>query len=190
MQSAQPPQDPAPYGGQVGQETPYQVAGYGPPPGRPGGGWWAAAAIVAIAFLVGGFFVGTLIEKNKYEAGKPAYDAIYSAGYQSGQGEGSYQGEKAGRRQGAKAGRRIGYQKGKVAGERAGEIKGTAEGASAALGGLTGWDPEANYIIKVSGGPSSEVPFVVSRRFEMVRGASYALCRQNPQQVCQRSEKR
>ncbi len=188
MQSAQPPQDPAPYVGQVGQETPYQVAGYGPPPGKPGGGWWAAAVVVALAFLVGGFFIGTFVEKNKYEAGKPAYDEIYNVGYQDGQGEGSLEGEKAGRKEGKKAGKEIGYQQGKSEGEQQGEIKGTSEGASAALGGLTGWDPDANYIVKVSDGPSAEVPYVISRRSEMKLGSSYALCRQDPKQVCVRSE--
>ena len=189
MQSAQPPGAPAPYGGQVGQETPYQVAGYGPPPGRPSGGWWAAAAIVAIAFLVGGLLIGTIVERNKYEAGKPAYDAIYNDGYAAGQGEGSYQGQKAGRREGRKVGREIGYQKGQAEGQKAGEIKGTADGASAALGGLSGWDPQSNYIVKVSDGPSAEVPFVITRRSEMVRGSSYSLCFNDPQQVCVRTKK-
>ncbi|MFM8560556.1 MAG: hypothetical protein ACKOB9_00450 [Solirubrobacterales bacterium] len=189
MQYAQPPQDPAPYGAQPGQQTPYQVAGSGPPPGRPGGGWLVAAAIVAVLFLVGGLVIGTVVERNKYEAGKPAYDEIYNTGYQAGQGEGSLEGEKAGRKEGRKAGKEVGFQKGRTEGQKEGEIKGTADGASAALGGLSGWDPDANYIVKVSDGPSAEVPFVISRRTEMVRGASYALCRQDPSQVCERSER-
>lgn len=189
MQSAQPPQNPAPYGARPGQEMPYQVGGgTQPPSGRPSAGWWVAAGAVALVFLVGGFFIGTTVEKNKYEAGKPAYDGIYNVGYAAGHGEGSYEGEKAGedagKKKGKKEGEEIGYHEGKSAGLEEGEIKGTEEGASAALGGLGGWDPAANYIINVTGGPSSEVPFVISRRSEMVKGEYYSLCQQNPKQVC------
>lgn len=188
MQSAQPPGGPAPYGGPVGQEAPYQGAVYQPVPGRPGGGWWAGAVIVAVFFLAGGAVIGTVVERNKYEPGKPDYDAIYSAGYSSGQGAGTYQGQKAGRKEGRRVGRQIGYQRGRSAGQKEGEIKGTADGASAALGGLTGWDPQSNYIVQVQDGPSSEVPFAISRRSEMLRGSYYSLCRNNPQQVCVRAK--
>lgn len=184
MQTPQPPGTPPPYEAPVGQEAPYQVAGAGPPPGRPGAGWWVAAGVVAVVFLVGGYLVGTIVEKNRYEAGKPAYDTIYNAGYAAGQGEGTSVGEKAGRKEGRRVGKEIGYQKGKSAGLKEGQIQGTADGASAALGGLTGWDPDSNYIVKVAPGPSSEVPFVISKRSEMVRGRYYELCRRNPQQVC------
>ncbi len=165
MQSAQPPGGPPAYGGPVGQEAPYQGAVYQPVPGHPGGGWWGGAVAVALVCLVGGVAIGTIVERNKYEAGKPAYDAIFSAGYASGQGEGTYQGQKAG------------------------EIQGTADGASAALGGLTGWDPQSNYIVNVQDGPSAQVPFAISRRTEMVRGSSYSLCNNNPQQVCVRNKR-
>lgn len=189
MQSAQPPGGPPAYGGPVGQEAPYQGAVYQPVPGHPSGGWWAGAVIVALVCLAGGVAIGTIVERNKYEAGKPAYDAIFSAGYASGQGEGTYQGQKAGRKEGRRVGRKVGFQKGKTAGQKAGEIQGTADGASAALGGLTGWDPQSNYIVNVQDGPSAQVPFAISRRTEMVRGSSYSLCNNNPQQVCVRNKR-
>ena len=176
--STQPSQPP--YSAPVGQEAPYQVATDSPRSGGPGASWWIALAVIGIAALVGGYFIGATIEKNKYEPGKPAYDSIFNTGYAAGRGEGDY----AGRKQGRKAGEAIGYQQGKSAGQQAGEIKGTADGASAALGGLTGWDPDSNYIVKVSPGPSSQVPFVISRRSEMNQDAAYWLCVGNPSRVC------
>ena len=176
--STQSPQPP--YSAPVGQEAPYQVAAAAPRAGGPGASWWIALAVIGIAALVGGYFIGATIEKNKYEPGKPAYDSIFNAGYAAGRGEGDY----AGRKQGRKAGKAIGYQQGKSAGQQAGEIKGTADGASAALGGLTGWDPDSNYIVKVAPGPSSQVPFVISRRSEMNRDSAYWLCVGNPSRVC------
>ena len=65
-------------------------------------------------------------------------------------------GEQAGKEEGAKAG----FEKGKAQGE----AEGTAAGAKAALGGLTNWDTNAHYIIRVAGGPSDEVPYVISTR--------------------------
>ena len=178
--STQPPgpQQP-PFAAPTGQEAPYQVAS-GPAPAGPGASWWIALALIGIAALVGGYFIGATIEKNKYEPGKPAWNAIFTTGYSAGRGQGDY----AGRKQGRRAGKAIGYQQGKSAGQQAGQIQGTADGASAALGGLTGWAPDSNYIVRVATGPSSQVPFVISRRSEMQSGSAYWLCSGNPTQVC------
>lgn len=175
-QPSQPQYSQAP----VGQEAPYQVAAASSGSSGPGASWWVALVIIGVAALAGGYFIGSTVEKNKYEPGKPAYDSIFSSGYAAGRGEGDY----AGRKQGRRAGKAIGYQQGKNAGQQAGQIQGTADGASAALGGLTGWDPDSNYIVKVSPGPSSQVPFVISRRSEMNNSDAYWLCVGNPTRVC------
>lgn len=178
--STQPPGQQPQYSPQPGQEAPYLVAEQAPGKRGPGASWWLALLIVGLAALAGGYFIGATVEKNKYEPGKPSYDAIFNSGYAAGRGQGDY----AGRKQGRKAGKAIGYQQGKTAGQEAGQIQGTADGASAALGGLTGWDPDSNYIVKVSQGPSSQVPFVISRRSEMTSSAAYWLCVGNPSKVC------
>lgn len=168
---------------------------YPPPPGGsppaktgPGGGWWAGAVAAVVVALAGGFLFGKSQGENskadEYKAGASGYDAIYQSGFTAGKTEGEQAGTAAGETAGQQTGKAEGEKAGFEKGKAQGEAQGTAAGASAALGGLTSWDTTAHYIVRVAGGPSDEVPYVISTRTQMQAGDSYALCASDPTVVC------
>ena len=129
-----------------------------PPKPKPGGGWWAGAAAVVVLALAGGFLIGKSAgessKEDDYKAGASGYQAIYDKGYAEGQSEGEEAGTSAGEQAGKEEGAKAGFEKGKAQGE----AEGTAAGAKAALGGLTDWDTNAHYIIRVAGRPVRRDP--------------------------------
>jgi hypothetical protein len=173
----QPPptlQSPPPTGG-------YPETAYGaPPPSRqPGTGWWIGAALVAAVLGVGGYLVGHNIgqsnERDDFDAGAPGYNDIYQQGFAAGKANGTQQGQAQGAAQGEQAGLEQGKQQGVE--------QGMSAGATHALGGFTTWEPGAPYVVKVKAG-SSSVPNQISSRTQMQPETDYALCRDDPSQVC------
>jgi hypothetical protein len=167
-------QSPPPTGG-------YPETAYGaPPPSRqPGTGWWIGAALVAAVLGVGGYLVGHNIgqsnERDDFDAGAPGYNDIYQQGFAAGKANGTQQGQAQGAAQGEQAGLEQGKQQGVE--------QGTSAGATQALGGFTTWEPGAPYVVKVKAG-SSSVPNQISSRTQMQPETDYALCRDDPSQVC------
>lgn len=151
-----------------------------PPPSRqPGAGWWIGAALVAVVLGVGGYLVGHNIgqsnERDDFDAGAPGYNDIYQQGFAAGKDQGTQQGQAQGAAQGEQAGLEQGQQKGVE--------QGTSAGATQALGGFTTWEPGAPYVIKVKAG-SDSVPYEISSRTQMQPDIDYALCQDDPSQVC------
>lgn len=173
-----------PPGGPAAGEYPPPPGAYTPPRPKPGAGWWVAAVAAVVLAALGGLLVGRNAgESSKaddYKAGASGYQAIYDDGFAAGKTEGQEAGTSAGKKAGEQEGAKAGFEKGK----EQGQAQGTAEGASAALGGLTDWDTKSHYIVRVAGGPSDEVPYVVSTRTEMQAGQTYALCESDPTVVC------
>jgi hypothetical protein len=177
---AAPPaaQNPAPAGG-------YPQYPYGPPPPsrQPGAGWWIGAALVAVVLGVGGYLVGHNVgqsnERDNFDAGAPGYNDIYQQGFAAGKAQGTQQGQA----QGAAKGQQAGLEQGKQQGEQQGVEQGTSAGATQALGGFTTWEAGAPYVIKVKAG-SDAVPYQISSRTQMQPDTDYALCQNDPTQVC------
>ena len=177
---APPPaeQNPAPAGG-------YPQYPYGPPPPsrQPGAGWWIGAALVAVVLGVGGYLVGHNVgqsnERDNFDAGAPGYNDIYQQGFAAGKAQGTQQGQA----QGAAKGQQAGLEQGKQQGEQQGVEQGTSAGATQALGGFTTWEAGAPYVIKVKAG-SDAVPYQISSRTQMQPDTDYALCQNDPTQVC------
>jgi hypothetical protein len=171
----------------------YPQPAYGAPPPsrRPGAGWWIGAALVAAVLGVGGYLVGHSVgqsnERDNFDAGAPGYDVIYQQGFAAGKGEGTQQGQAQGAAQGEQTGleqgEQTGLEQGKQQGEQQGFKQGTSAGATQALGGFTTWAPGAPYVVKVKAG-SSSVPYQISSRTQMQPDTDYALCQDDPSQVC------
>jgi len=163
----------------------YPPLPYGPPPRsrQPGAGWWIGAALVAVVLGVGGYLVGHNIgqskERDNFDAGAPGYNDIYQQGFAAGKDQGTQQGQA----QGAAQGEQAGLEQGKQQGQQQGIEQGTSAGATQALGGFTTWEPGAPYVIKVKAG-SDSVPYQISSRTQMQPDTDYALCRNDPTQVC------
>jgi hypothetical protein len=159
----------------------YAQPAYGAPlpSPRPGAGWWVGAALVAAVLGVGGYLVGHNVgqsnERDNFDAGAPGYNDIYQQGFAAGKDQGTQQGQAQGAAQGEQAGLEQGQQKGVE--------QGTSAGATQALGGFTTWEPGAPYVIKVKAG-SDSVPYQISSRTQMQPDTDYALCRDDPSQVC------
>lgn len=157
---------------------------YPPPRSRPSGGWWAAAVAAVVLALAGGYAFGHSkgedAKADEYAKGASGYEAIYADGLAAGKKQGEQAGQATGQAEGAKAG----FEKGKSQGTAEGTAAGTADGAKAALGGLTDWDTNAQYIVRVAEGPSPAIPFVISTRTEMQTGNKYSLCQSDPSVVC------
>lgn len=189
MESGGPSVPPA---GPAAGEYPPPPGAYPPAKPRPGGGWWAGAAALVVLALAGGFLFGKSqgesSKADEYKAGASGYDAIYQDGFAAGKTEGEQAGTAAGESAGEAAGKKEGAKAGFEKGKAQGEAEGTAAGATAALGGLTSWDTSAHYIVRVAGGPSDEVPYVISTRTQMQGGDSYALCQSDPTVVCVKPE--
>jgi hypothetical protein len=163
----------------------YPQPAYGAPPAnrRPGAGWWIGAALVAAVLGVGGYLVGHNVgqsnERDNFDAGAPGYNDIYQQGFAAGKGQGTQQGQA----QGAAKGEQTGLEQGKQQGQQEGVKEGTSAGATQALGGFTTWDPGAPYVVKVKAS-SGSVPYQISSRTQMQPDTDYALCQDNPSQVC------
>jgi hypothetical protein len=170
------PQTPSPpAGGYAGPSYAPQPA---PPSRRSGTGWWIAVVAVLVvgigAYLVG-HEIGSTNEREDFDAGAPGYDVIYQQGFDAGKDQGAQQGQA----QGAAAGQKAGLEEG----EQQGEAQGTAAGASAALGGFSTWEPGAPYIVKIRTG-TDPVPYEISSRTQLEPETEYALCQDDPTQVC------
>lgn len=167
-----------------------------PAGGKPGGKYWAITAAIAVVLGVAGFFIGSAVKQADYEKGKSGYNKIYAEGNAAGQATGNAAGQAAGKATGEKLGTAQGLQKGKAAGEiigkqegqKAGEAAGYAKGyaagivkgASAALGGLSGWNTDTPYIVELNASPVTGVPYQVDTRTLMKANTSYFLCPNNP----------
>jgi len=189
----QPRQPPPPPASQDPATAAYPQPAYGAPPpsSRPGAGWWIGAVLVAAVLGVGGYLIGHNVgqsnERDNYDAGAPGYDVIYQQGFAAGKGQGTQQGQAQGAAQGEQTGleqgEQTGLQQGKEQGEQQGFKQGTSAGATQALGGFTTWAPGAPYVVKVKAG-SSSVPYQISSRTQMQPDTDYALCQDEPTQVC------
>jgi hypothetical protein len=158
------------------------------PSGRaPGAGWWIGAFVVAAVLGVGGYLIGhnagENAERDKYATGAPGYDTIYQQGVAAGKTQGTQQGQAQGAAAGEQVGFEQGEQQGTAQGEQQGESQGTAAGATAALGGFSAWEPGAPYIVKVQAGTNS-VPYEIDSRTQLQPATEYALCKDDPTQVC------
>jgi hypothetical protein len=126
---------------------------------------------------------GRAAEAATYAPGTSKYQAIYRKGENSGRATGERLGRREGERQGAERGRKVGFERGEKVGTLKGERAGVVSGANAALGGLTGWDVGSWYIVKMATGANG-VPYAVAQRKEMSVNDRYAICADNPADVC------
>jgi hypothetical protein len=136
---------------------------------------------------VGGYLVGHNVgqsnERDNFDAGAPGYNDIYQQGFAAGKAKGTQQGQAQGAAQGEQAGLEQGKQQGVEQGKQQGVEQGTSAGATQALGGFTTWEPGAPYVVKVKAG-SNSVPYQISSRTQMQPDIDYALCHDDPSQVC------
>jgi hypothetical protein len=147
-----------------------------------GGGYAVGHSSGSDSGKTDGIAQGKAEEAAKYEQGKPAYAAIYDAG----RAVGARRGERRGDRQGLREGKRVGFERGKKVGIADGEAEGTQTGASAALGGLSGWENGALYVVTAENG--ADIPTVISARHLMVAGNNYKLCKSDPTKLCESPE--
>jgi hypothetical protein len=178
----------------------------GPEPAAPGEGGPNRTILIAVAVLlfagvaVGAYLIGRAAAdadeaekrgaakgraavERQYEKGAPGYDRIYQAGFSAGRAEGERAGQRRGERAGAERGRKVGFERGREIGELQGEREGIEQGATAALGGLTDWEPGSWYIVKLATGEQG-VPFRIAVRKQMAEEERYAVCADNPADVC------
>jgi hypothetical protein len=130
-----------------------------------------------------GFEEGRETEAARYRPGQPGYRRIHRAGYQAGLKAGRESGLRTGKREGAETGRKVGFTRGEEIGELEGEREGIASGARAALGGLTDWETGAYYIVKLAPGEQG-VPYRIQVRKQMDTDERYAICVDDPADVC------
>ncbi len=169
----QPPVPPQPPAGGVPPEQPY-AAPVDPvaEAKKRGNRNLAILGVVALALIVGSFFLGKNMEAKNYEAGEDGYNEIYAAGQQSGTESGTEAGKKEGVAEGTEKGKESGIKEGQEQGEQQGQ----EDGASAALGGLSGWSTDIPYIVEMKDGPSQQVPSAVDSRTQMQVGILYKIC--------------
>jgi hypothetical protein len=159
--------------------------------GKPAGKFWAIAAGIALVVGVGGFFIGSAVKQSDYDKGGSGYKKIYAQAYadgsSAGTAAGNAQGQRVGKAQGEQIGRQAGVLVGKSQGMAAGEAKGRQEGiaagASAALGGLVGWNTDVPYIVELNPSPVKGVPYQIYSRTLMREGYNYFLC-PNGKTIC------
>jgi hypothetical protein len=130
-----------------------------------------------------GFQEGRETEASRYKPGKPGYQRIYRAGYQAGLKAGRASGLRTGEREGAETGRKVGFTRGEEIGQLEGEREGIALGARAALGNVTDWETGTYYIVKLEPGEQG-VPYRVQVRKETETDERYAICADNPADMC------
>lgn len=146
----------------------------------------AVLGVLALALIVGAYFFGQSQEKKKYDAGEPAYNAIYTAGAKSGNAAGTASGAKQGKEEGVTEGTQKGKQSGLAQGKSEGETTGQKSGANAALGGLGSWSTSTPYVVQMEPGPNAQVPFAVQDRTQMQQGLLYKVC-SNGSSICTES---
>ncbi|MDX6696914.1 MAG: hypothetical protein QOE65_311 [Solirubrobacteraceae bacterium] len=151
----------------------------------------ALAAVGAGAYFLGkegadakgarrdGELKGRLAATAAYAPGTSKYQAIYRRGLAAG----TTAGRRAGERQGAERGRKIGFDRGKRVGDLQGARQGIVSGSNAALGGFTDWTPGAYYIVKFGTGANG-VAYAVDSRKQMTQADRYAICANNPGDIC------
>lgn len=132
----------------------------------------AIVSVLAVALIIGSFFLGKSMEAKNYEPGEDGYNEIYEAGQKSGTVSGTASGKKEGVAEGTEKGKESGLKEG----QEQGEAQGIEQGASEALGGLTGWSTDIPYVVQMADGPNSSVPYVVSERTQMQVGILYKIC--------------
>ena len=150
------------------------------------------AVLVLAAVAVGFYFIGkaaaddTAAEERGVETGRaefakgtPGYRRIFAAGLVAGRTTGRRQGETVG----AERGRKVGFRSGQKVGQLQGERQGITSGANAALGQITDWEPGAFYIVKFATGTDG-VPFVIDSSKQMSNDERYAICADNPADIC------
>jgi hypothetical protein len=150
------------------------------------------AVLVLAAVAVGFYFIGKAAADEKaaeqrgvdkgeaeFDKGTPGYQRIYEAGRAAGEQSGRTQGAVVG----AERGRKVGFEKGQKVGQLQGEREGIESGATAALGGFTDWQPGSFYIVKFGTGTGG-VPFVIDSRTQMSSDERYAICKNNPGDIC------
>ncbi len=135
--------------------------------------------VIAIALGVGGYFLGTNHEADKYKPGAAGYQEIYTAGSQAG----TAVGDEAGKKSGARYGKKVGYKKGNADGIKEGTASGTSAGAKAALGGF-GWTNGTHYIVTTTDPTLNGVPTAIATQSPMEADVEYALCQSNSAEVC------
>jgi hypothetical protein len=162
----------------------------------PGGSNRAVIGLVAALLLagvaVGFYFIGKAAADDKaaenrgldkgraeFAQGTPGYQKIFAAGQAQGQQAGRQQGVKVG----AERGRKVGFERGQKAGQLQGQRQGIVSGANAALGQFTDWQPGSFYIVKFGTGTGG-VPFVIDSRTQMSSSERYAICANNPGDIC------
>ena len=81
----------------------------------------------------------------------------------------------------------IGHSKGTDSGKKVGiadgEQEGAVTGANAALGGLSGWENGALYVVTTGAG--NGVATAITARHLMEPGNNYKLCKSDPQKLCE-----
>jgi hypothetical protein len=150
------------------------------------------AVLLIAAVAVGFYFIGKAaaddkaaedkgVDKGRAEfvQGTPGYQRIFAAGVAAGNKAGKRTGEKAG----AEAGKKVGFESGQKVGQLQGERQGIQSGANAALGGFSDWEPGSFYIVKFGTG-SNGVSFVIDSRTQMSSDERYAICANNPGDIC------
>jgi hypothetical protein len=150
------------------------------------------AVLVLAAVAVGFYFIGKAAADDKaaedkgvdkgraeFAQGTPGYQRIFAAGVAAG----NKAGKRTGERVGAERGKKVGFESGQKVGQVQGERQGVTNGATAALGGFTDWQPGSFYIVKFGTG-SNGVPFVIDSRTQMSSSERYAICANNPADIC------
>ncbi len=165
-------------------------------PTAPGGPNRVVIGVVAVVLLVavavGFYFIGKAAADDKaaenrgvdkgraeFAQGTPGYQKIFAAGQAAGRTTGRRQGEVVG----AERGRKVGFDNGQKVGQLQGQRQGITSGANAALGGFTDWQPGSFYIVKFGTGTNG-VPFVIDSRTQMSSSERYAICANNPGDIC------
>ena len=159
-------------------------------PNRAVIGLVAVLALAAVA--VGFYFIGKAAADDKaaekrglkngraeFAQGTAGYRRIFAAG----QAQGTQAGTRTGEKVGAERGRKVGFEKGQKAGQLQGERQGIQSGANAALGKFSDWQPGSFYIVKLGTGTGG-VPFVIDSRSQMSDSERYAVCANNPGDIC------
>jgi hypothetical protein len=150
------------------------------------------AVLVLAAVAVGFYFIGKAAADDKaaekrgvetgqaqFDQGTPGYQRIFAAGQAAGETAGKRTGEVAG----AERGQKVGFEKGQKSGQLSGERQGIQSGANTALGQFTDWQTGSFYIVKFGTGTGG-VPFVIDSRTQMSNDERYAICKNNPGDVC------
>jgi hypothetical protein len=184
-----------------GTDQPTGAAPAGAPPARsrPTAGLAALAIVLIVGAGVGGYFIGHSAAdasgakkeglakgrsevRAQYRPGAPGYQSIYQAGQSAGRTTGMRTGEQLGVRQGE----RVGLEQGKQQGQQQGQAQGVQTGAQTALGNFSTWETGVFYVVKLQPGTVKGVPYQVQGRNLLLANRVYAICADNPAEVCSR----